>query len=226
MWLASQQFAPIRIKGGIRVDREVLFEPDLVCDRCGAIGAYDFMGDVYCPACCQNYIMLGKIKSAKELGRNGHAQYIWHACVDCAKERWVRLRFSQPTSLRCISCATKLKAFKSGEEHNSWKGGRMKTRDGYVLIWVGKNDFFSPMANKNGYILEHRLIMARHLNRCLLPWEVVHHKEGYAKDDNRYPQTLELLPHSSKHASLTRMAQYIKKLEREIEKLKVEFNRG
>ena len=32
-------------------DRTVPFELDLVCDNCGAMGAYDFMGDYLCPAC-------------------------------------------------------------------------------------------------------------------------------------------------------------------------------
>jgi len=33
------------------LDREVPLEPDLVCDRCGAVGAYDFMGDILCWGC-------------------------------------------------------------------------------------------------------------------------------------------------------------------------------
>lgn len=53
-----------------------------------------------------------------------------------------------------------------------------------------------------------------------MAWETVHHKYGFAKDDNRYPETLELLPNQHKHDALTRMITYIKKLEREIVRLR------
>ena len=32
-------------------DREVPFDNDAICDACGKVGAFDFMGDLLCPEC-------------------------------------------------------------------------------------------------------------------------------------------------------------------------------
>ena len=98
----------------------------------------------------------------------------------------------------------------SGVNAPGWKGGVDHRAKGYIGVKVSPNDFFFPMADHHGYILEHRLVIAKHLNRCLLPWEIVHHKNGM-KGDNRF-ENLELLPSQTKHLALTQLTKENKKL--------------
>jgi hypothetical protein len=90
-----------------------------------------------------------------------------------------------------------MKAIPSGDKHPNWKGGRYIDKDGYVRIKVAKDDPFCLMANSNNYVAEHRLVVARNLNRCLSHTEVVHHKNGN-KSDNRL-ENLELVPDGAYH---------------------------
>ncbi len=56
--------------------------------------------------------------------------------------------------------------------------GRIKIQDGYVMVGVPPDDPMFSMTNASGYVLEHRLIMARHLGRPLTAQETVHHLNG------------------------------------------------
>lgn len=67
-----------------------------------------------------------------------------------------------------------------GEKSPVWKGGRIRIEGGYVAVLT---DEFPSMRTKMGYVLEHRLVMARYLRRPLEKWESVHHVNGI-KDDN------------------------------------------
>jgi len=118
--------------------------------------------------------MLGEIKKANEIGRAYRAHYIWHACVDCGKERWVMVVHKKADNQRCHSCA--------GMTRPWIKGGRY-IKDGYVHLYLRKSDPFYPMVGSNGYVKEHRLVMAKHLVRLLHSGETVHHKNGI-KNDN------------------------------------------
>jgi len=68
----------------------------------------------------------------------------------------------------------------------TWKGGRI-IQDGYAFVRAPLDD---PDARSNGYIAEHRVVMADMIGRRLLPNENPHHKNG-VRDDNR-PENLEL----------------------------------
>lgn len=80
--------------------------------------------------------------------------------------------------------------YAKAERHGSWKGGRTIAAGGYVRVLVNGSDPMVVMGNNSNYVLEHRLVMARHLGRPLLPTETVHHKNG-KRDDNRL-ENLEL----------------------------------
>jgi hypothetical protein len=85
-----------------------------------------------------------------------------------------------------------------GKKASNWKGGRrVANKAGYIYIY--KPDHLH--ATKEGYVMEHRLVMEEHLGCILSLQEYVHHKNGQ-KDDNRL-ENLELMAskreHSRKH---------------------------
>ena len=72
-----------------------------------------------------------------------------------------------------------------GEQHGSWKGGRHPNQGGYSEVLLDPSDPMAPsMRNRQGYVLEHRLVMARKLGRPLTRYETVHHING-DRTDNR-----------------------------------------
>jgi len=68
-----------------------------------------------------------------------------------------------------------------GPDHYNWKGGIIYHSSGYLMEYAPNHP--DAKANK-GYVMQHRLIMERHLGRLLLKTEDIHHINGI-KDDNR-----------------------------------------
>jgi hypothetical protein len=99
------------------------------------------------------------------------------ACEMCGKP-------FQPDSSKARFCSRDCSAKLTGLAKRK---GPSRTVRGYVVLYLPDH----PMSNKQGYLLEHRKVMADTLGRMLLPSEVVHHKNEI-KDDNR-PGNLEVL---------------------------------
>lgn len=81
------------------------------------------------------------------------------------------------------------------ENHPQWKGGKWTNKHGYILALNPEH----PYCDSNGYIMEHRLVMEKHLNRYLKPEEVIHHINRI-KNDNRI-KNLKLFNNHSEHTS-------------------------
>lgn len=90
-----------------------------------------------------------------------------------------------------------------GPLSGNWKGGRTKASNGYIWIRVWEKH---PRQTSHGYVLEHVLVMEKHLGRYLLPGETIHHKNGI-RDDNRI-ENLELW--MGRHGKGTRVIDRVK----------------
>lgn len=71
----------------------------------------------------------------------------------------------------------------SGAEHGSWRGGIISAQGGYIKEMISSGDIFAAMRGRNGYVFQHRLVMARALGRVLHPSETVHHINGNVADN-------------------------------------------
>ena len=88
----------------------------------------------------------------------------------------------------------------SGSKNPAWKGGvtYFKTHGNYTGVkYVRCPEKFLSMARKDGYVMEHRLIVAQKIKRCLKRSEVVHHI-NHDPTDNRL-ENLQLFKTNQDH---------------------------
>jgi hypothetical protein len=159
--------------------------------------------------------LVGDIKTARDLGKGGEPanRFIWHACNQCGKCRWVQFVSGKPTHELCSHCAH------SGLRASNYQTGRTRGKGGYIKVLISDNDFFASMRREDGYVLEHRLVMAKSLGRCLHDWEIVHHK-NHVRSDNRI-ENLQLVS-DDRHKQITILENRIRILEQRMTLLEAE----
>lgn len=89
---------------------------------------------------------------------------------------------------------------KRGSENPAWKGGvtQFKKKGNYTSVrYVRAPAWARPMARKDGYVMEHRLVMAEWCGFLLTRVEVVHHVDHDPGRNDR--SNLELWPDNASH---------------------------
>lgn len=152
-------------------------------------------------------------------------QCVWVKCPSCQEERWMQVRNYKRggCSGLCLSCYNKgLKAKKVRDTARKVRRNirGIKKDHGYIFIKLYDDDFYFPMANQQHYVREHRLVMAKHLGRCLHPWEIVHHRNRI-KDDNRI-ENLQLAS-ADGHNATTILQKRITYLEKKLKEANIDF---
>jgi len=87
-----------------------------------------------------------------------------------------------------------------GEKNPAWKGGvtQFKKKGNYKgIIYKRAPEELKEMARKDGYMMEHRIIMAKMAGRLLTRTEVVHHIDH--NPTNNSIENLELWPTNADH---------------------------
>jgi len=108
----------------------------------------------------------------------------------CRKGHGLGRKLSEETKEKMRQSSPRLK----GKNNANWKGGKIISSGGYVLIW--KPDH--PRAMKAGYIRRSHLIAEKKLGRYLYPEEITHH-ESEIRDDDKH-ENIEVTT-QSKHTS-------------------------
>lgn len=179
----------------------------------------------YCSMACMGD-SLREQKTGKPLKALAERAGKMVACAVCGKEKWMQnawlRKVKTPTcSSKCNGVLrgeewkahghkgraawteesnASYRAKMSGANNPAWKGGvtYFRKHGNYKPIkYVRCPQEYTAMARKDGYVMEHRLILAQHLGRPLLRVEVVHHI-NHDPQDNRL-ENLQLFASNSDH---------------------------
>ena len=154
---------------------------------------------------CSGHAVSNTLKRAGvEVAQNGHDPKFW------TEERiqWLREQhqagrsdsdIAREIGYSQVSISRKLRDLnirppqppRSKGDNHAWKGGRIVDGGGYVRVRVTDDERrLAGTTIGGGYVLEHRLVMAKLLGRPLLSSETVHHVNGDKQDNS--PENLQL----------------------------------
>ena len=184
-----------------------------LCIRCGGLFAAmtkeQAVRNKTCSKVCASAITGGKNKGKKQNQQT---------CLQCGSNFYPVFRSKNRPRIYCSqSCSGKakdwLKLYSNngkgkpnpakglkGDKNPFWKGGitLKRPKGNYKGVkYVRCPEEFIGMARKDGYVMEHRLVMAERLGRLLKRIEVVHHI-NHNPSDNR-PENLMLFPNNKEH---------------------------
>ena len=98
------------------------------------------------------------------------------------EEEWTQQQIADEMGVRQATISQVLS--QQGLPTQAHRRGVMLTGDGYVREGVDHTDPYFSMANRAGYILQHRLVVARALDRPLTDTETVHHIDGNPRNND------------------------------------------
>lgn len=113
-----------------------------------------------------------------------------------------RMRLIAPLGLAAVTPESRARGGEKlkGPKNHAWKGGvtYRKRHGNYVSVrYVRCPPDLLSMARSDGYVMEHRLVMARWIGRTLTRTECVHHLDHDPLHNNR--SNLELWPDNRSH---------------------------
>jgi hypothetical protein len=150
--------------------------------------------EIDCPICKQKFLIW-----KNDLKENNFCS------TKCSASRYrerVRKLGKKNKGKKFDSEAFKKRNLRRGENHHMWKGGiTYRNKKGYYakfsIKYVRCPKELVSMARKDGYVMEHRLVMAQHFGYPLKRTEVIHHIDH--NPENNKLDNLMYFPTNSAH---------------------------